>query len=148
MDTILYLLRFVHSWTRWILFAVAIVALVYFAVGWLQSRPWTKFSQTLLIIFSSLVGLQWIVGIVQLVGLGSETGFGVRHYWEHLTVQTIALIVAHLHFRWRRQTLADTVRYRNGFLLLTGVLVLMIVGVLVLPQGIQWQLRGFVPPSP
>ncbi len=134
--------RFLHSWNRWLLLIVTLVALLYFARGWLQARPWTKQAQTLLTVFSSLIGLQWVLGLILLLALASVTGLGVRHYWEHLTVQTIALAVAHLHMRWRRQDLDDRTRYKRGFLLIVAVLVLVIVGIMLLPATIQWRLVG------
>lgn len=140
--TIEQIVRFLHSWNRWLLVAAALVTLLYFARGWLTSQPWTKRSQTLLTLFSSLVDLQWLLGLILLISFGSVTGFGIRHYWEHLTMQTIAVIVAHLHVRWRKQELEDKSRYQRGFLLVIGVLVLIVVGIMVLPAGIQWRTIG------
>jgi hypothetical protein len=140
--TIEQIFRFLHSWNRWLLVAVALITLLYFARGWLTSRPWTKNAQALLTGFSSLVDLQWLLGLILLISFGSMTGLGIRHYWEHLTIQTIAVVVAHLHVRWRKQTLEDKSRYQRGFLLVIGVLVLIFVGIMVLPAGIQWRAIG------
>lgn len=140
--TVEQIFRFLHSWNRWLLVAVALIALLYFARGWLTSQPWTKHGQTLLTIFSSLVDLQWLLGLILLIIFGGITGFGIRHYWEHLAMQTIAVFVAHLHVRWRKKTLADKSRYQRGFLLVIAVLVLIFVGIMVLPSGIQWRTIG------
>ena len=140
--TIEQVFRFLHSWNRWLVVAAALIILVYFARGWLTAQPWTKRAQTLLTIFSSLVDLQWVLGLILLLSYGSVTGFGVRHYWEHLTMQTIAVIVAHLHVLWRKQTLEDKTRYKRGFLLVIGVLVLIFAGIMSLPAGIQWRAKG------
>lgn len=140
--TIEQIFRFLHSWNRWLLIAAAVVTLVYFARGWLTSQPWTKFARTLQTIFSSLVDLQWLLGLILLITFGSVTGFGIRHYWEHLTVQTIAVVVAHLHVRWRKKELEDKSRYQRGVLVVIAVLVLVFVGIMVLPTGIQWRTVG------
>lgn len=140
--TIEQIIRFLHSWNRWLLVAAALITLIYFARGWLASQPWTKTSQTLLTIFSSLVDLQWLLGLILLISYGSVNGFGIRHYWEHLTMQTIAVVVAHLHVRWRKKELEDKTRYQRGFLLVIAVLVLIFVGIMVLPAGIQWRAIG------
>ena len=140
--TIEQVFRFLHSWNRWLLVAAALITLLYFARGWLTAQPWTKRAQTLLTIFSSLVDLQWLLGLILLISFGSVTGFGVRHYWEHLTMQTIAVVVAHLHVRWRKKELEDKSRYQRGFLLVIGVLILIFVGIMVLPAGIQWRAIG------
>jgi hypothetical protein len=140
--TIEQIFRFLHSWNRWLLIVAAVIALVYFARGWLTSQPWTKFARTLQTIFSSLVDLQWLLGLILLISYGSITGFGIRHYWEHLTVQTIALVVAHLHVRWRKKELEDKTRYQRGFLVVIAVLILIFVGIMALPAGIQWRTVG------
>lgn|SRR5690606_2297155 len=140
--TIEQIFRFLHSWNRWLLVAAAIITLLYFARGWLTAQPWTKRSQTLLTIFSSLVDLQWLLGLILLISYGSMTGFGIRHYWEHLIIQTIAVIVGHLHARWRKKELEDKTRYQRGFLLVIAVLVLIFVGIMTLPAGIQWRTLG------
>jgi hypothetical protein len=57
-------------------------------------------------------------------------------------VQTIALVVAHLHVRWRKKELEDKTRYQRGFLVVIGVLILIFVGIMVLPAGIQWRTLG------
>ena len=140
--TIEQIFRFLHSWNRWLLVVVTLLTLLYFARGWLTSQPWTKYAQRLLSIFSGLVDLQWLLGLILLISFGSMTGFGIRHYWEHLIIQTIAVVVAHLHVRWRKQALEDRGRYQRGFLLVIGVLVLLFVGISVLPAGIQWRAFG------
>lgn len=133
------ILRFAHSWNRWMLVLIVAISLVYFAYGWSQGKAWTKRGQTLLSIFSSLVGLQWLLGLGLLIAYGSVTGFGVRHYWEHLTMQTIALAVAHLHVSWRKKEYGDLTRYKRGILLVAGVLLIIVIGIMVLPAGMQWR---------
>ncbi|MFQ3672316.1 MAG: hypothetical protein SNJ83_01820 [Aggregatilineales bacterium] len=137
MDTFL---RYTHSGLRWVVVAVLIAALLYMLYGWLAKRPWDRRGQILLSAFSGLVGLQWIVGLVFLVVWGSQTGFGIRHYWEHLFAQTLALAVAHLHYMWRRREMADVVRYRNNFLAVLGTFGLIFVGILALPETMRWRL--------
>jgi uncharacterized membrane protein SirB2 len=140
--TIEQVFRFLHSWNRWFLVVVALITVLYFVRGWLTAQPWTKVAQRLQTLFTSLVDLQWLLGLILLISFGSMTGFGARHYWEHLTMQTVAVVVAHLHMRWRKQALEDKSRYQRGFLLVIAVLVLIVVGIMVLPAGIQWRAIG------
>jgi hypothetical protein len=139
------ILRVLHSGVRWVVVIIALVALVYMALGFIQKREWDKRAQTFLTMFSSTIGLQWMIGIVFLISWGSLTGFGIRHYWEHLVVQTIALGVAHMHFSWRKRDMSANMRYRNGALLILGVFGLIFIGILVLPAGIQWRLYTGAP---
>lgn len=133
------LLRFLHSWIRWGVLAVAVVAIVWMVLGLVQRRRYEKTGNTLMTIFSSLIGAQWIIGLVFVGVYGARVGFGVRHFWEHLTVMTVALAVAHGHMAWKRREIPDPVRFRNNLLVVVGTLVLVIIGILTLPSGIQWR---------
>ncbi len=143
METLMTLARVLHSWTRWAFVIVAVVALVIFVLGLLQRQPWSKRAHSILNAYGSLLGLQWLFGVILLVSYGSVAGFNQRHLWEHLTIQTVAMIVANVHHAWRRRELADSVRWRNGLIVIVVSLVLAIVGIVLLPVGIQW--RFFVP---
>lgn len=140
--SLISIVQFLHSWLRWIFVIVAIVGLVYFLINWLQQKPWVKQGQTMLTIFSSTLGLQWIIGLVLFLAYLSA-GSSSRTQVEHLVPQTIALIVAHMHFSWRRREMADATRWRNGFLLIVAVLVIIVIGISVLPSELQW--RFYVP---
>ncbi|MCC6616947.1 MAG: hypothetical protein IT320_25980 [Anaerolineae bacterium] len=140
--SLISIVQFLHSWLRWIFVIVAIVGLVYFLINWLQQKPWVKQGQTMLTIFSSTLGLQWIIGLVLFLAYLSA-GSSSRTQVEHLVPQTIALIVAHMHFSWRRREMADATRWRNGFLLMVAVLVIIVIGISVLPSELQW--RFYVP---
>lgn len=138
--TIEDMFRFIHSWNRWLLVGVTLLSLIYLGRGWFTAQPWTKHSQTLLKIFSSLVGIQWVLGAVLLANLGSITGLVVPHYWEHLTIQSIGLGVSYLHVMWREKELDDKTRYKRSFLMIISVLILTVVGIMALPADIQWRL--------
>lgn len=131
--------QFLHSWLRWIFLVIAVIALVYFLINWMQKKPWVKQGQTLLTMFSSTLGLQWILGLVLFLAYQIPAGFTIRHQWEHLVPQTIALIVAHMHFSWRRREMPDANRWRNGFLLIVAVLIIIVIGITVLPAARQWR---------
>ncbi len=143
METIMLLSRLLHSWTRWLVVVVAVVALVVFILGLIQNRPWNQNANRLLNAYSSLLGLQWLFGAVLLIAYGSLTGFGQRHLWEHLFIQTVAVVIANAHHGWRRRDLADSVRWRNGLIVIAVSLILALIGVFLLPVAIQW--RFFVP---
>jgi hypothetical protein len=131
--------QFLHSWARWIFLVVAIVAIVYFIMGLVQSKPWVKQGQTFLSIFSSLIGLQWILGLILFLLYQVPAGFGIRHQWEHFVTMTIVLVIAHVHYAWRRREMRDAARWRNGLLLLVGTLILIVAGISVLPAALQWR---------
>ena len=137
--TVLDIVQFIHSWLRWLFVIVALAAVVYFVLGLVQRKAWDRRAQTLLTVFSSTIGLQWIVGLILFLLHQLPAGFSIRHQWEHLVMQTIALGIAHIHFSWRRRQMPDANRWRNGLILIVGVIILIIVGITVLPGAIQWR---------
>jgi hypothetical protein len=67
------------------------------------------------------------------------TGFGIRYYWEHLVVMTIAVFVSSLPFRWRRVELASRARYGRLLGAIGATILLVIIGIATLPPVIQWR---------
>jgi hypothetical protein len=136
--------RFLHSWARWLFLALVVGGLVYFALGLIRKQAWTKQAQTILTSFSSLLGVQWVLGIVLLIPVLTARGdFGARQHWEHVFAQTVALGLAHLHFRWRRNAdMPDANRWRNGLLLIGGVTLIVVVGIMSVNPlvGNAWRL--------
>jgi hypothetical protein len=143
MNTVMTIARVLHSWTRWIFLLVAVVALVVFIAGLVRRQPWSERAEALLNGYGSVLSLQWVFGVFLLISWGSLVGFGQRHFWEHLTVQTIGMIVANAHHGWRRREMPDVTRWRNGLLVIVVSLVLILIGVFLLPPQIQW--RFYVP---
>jgi len=139
MDLVMSLLRFAHSWTRWLVLIVTVIAVAYLILALAQRKGWVKPGPALMSAFSSLIGLQWIIGLIFLVVFGSQTGFGVRHYWEHLTVMTIALVTAHGHFMLRRRAMPDSRRQGIYLALIVVTTLLVVVGIFALPETIQWR---------
>lgn len=143
MEELMVIARVLHSWTRWVFLIVALVAVIIFVQGWFQKRSWTARAGTALTIYGSVLSLQWLFGLALLISWGSIAGFNQRHFWEHLVVQTLAVIVANAHHGWRRREMADAKRWRNGLLVILISLALVVVGIIALPVTIQW--RFFVP---
>ncbi len=139
MEVVIEVLRYLHSWTRWLVVGIAVVTVVYFAVRLATRGEYDILSARLMTAFSGLISLQWLIGIVFLVTLGSMTGFGIRHYWEHLVTMTIAVGVASMHFRWRRLELAPSARYGRLLGVIAGTILLLIIGIATLPPAIQWR---------
>lgn len=129
-------LRHTHSLVRWLVVIAAIAAVVKLTLGLAQKSVFDNLTQRIMRIFSGLISLQWLIGLIFLIAYGSVVGFGLRHFWEHLVVMTIAVGVAQMHNRWKN---ADApTRYRNTLLLVIGALALVFIGVALLPQG--WRL--------
>jgi len=128
-------LRHTHSLVRWLVVIVAIVALVKLALGLVQKASYDALTKRIMVIFSGVITLQWVIGLVFLVVIGGITGFGLRHYWEHLVVMTIAVGLSHMHNSKRWRDAADHIRFRNSLIIIVVVLMLVFIGVILLPQG-------------
>lgn len=133
--TLITALRHTHSLVRWLVVLTTVVAIVRLAMGYFGGGAYDGLTRRIMVIFSGAVTLQWVIGLVFLIAYGSVIGFGQRHFWEHLVVMTLALGLSHMHNSKRWRSLADRLRYRNSLLLVLGVLLLVIIGVALLPQG-------------
>jgi len=118
--------RFLHSWTRWLVLIAAAAVVLVLVFNLIQKKAYAKPASSIMAAFSGLVGLQWVLGMLLLVVLGSTTGFDQRHYWEHLFSTTLALVAAHGHYMLRRRTLADTRRQAIYLTLVVVTLVLIV----------------------
>ncbi len=127
------IVRYTHSIVRWIVVVITVVAIIKLIAGVVQGNAFDALAQRLMLAFSMGVTLQWVVGLVLLVSLGSVTGFGFRHFWEHAGIMTVAVALAHMHNRWKNAS--DSTRYRASLAIVVIVLVLVFAGVALLPQG-------------
>lgn len=130
----------IHSWLRWIVVLVAVIALVRFAMGLARHQAYDKMSNGLMQGFSGLLDLQATVGLVYLLVSGfGGAGFPMPRI-EHAVTMIVAVVVAHLPARWK--SAADPVRYRRGLLAVLGALLLIAAGVYSLGGGAsRWQFR-------
>lgn len=133
------IIRFLHSWVRWLVVLAAVLDVAYFAVYWLRAGSYGATARRLMNLFAGLITLQWLLGVILLVVLGAQTGFGVPHYWEHLTVMTLAVFVANVPNMLRRRQLTDSQRYLVNVASILVVTVLVIVGIFLLPEPIRWR---------
>ena len=113
-----------HSGVRWLVVLITVAALVKLVLGIVQKQPYDKLTQRMMTAFSGLTSLQWLLGIILMIVLGT---FSSGQIWSHAGTMTIAVAVSHLHNRWKKAE--DPVRYRMSLLVVLAVLVLVVVGV-------------------
>jgi hypothetical protein len=134
-ETIVNILLLVHSWLRWVIFIVAVIAIVRFLWGWLGGREYKGMDRGLMAGFSGLMDLQATLGLILLLWSGfSGLGFP-RYRLEHAFVMIAAAVVAHLSARWKNAE--HSIRFRNHVLLIAISLVLVVIGIAVLPGGLS-----------
>ena len=122
-----------HSYLRWLILLIGLVAVIRFTYGWLRGSAFTGVDRGLTAAFGWLIVLQAFFGLVLLFGL-AKTGEGypmVR--FEHAGFMAVVIILAHLPARWKNA--ADDVRFRNALLCVLGALLLVYLGVARLPGG-------------
>ncbi len=124
------LILVLHEVTSGILVLIALWALYKLGRGLSRKTPYDVTAQRLMTAFSIGAGLQCMVGIGLLVTIGN---FNRAGFWIHAGTMLVSTAVATLHRRWRGAP--DAVRYRNGLLLVVGVVTLMVVGILLLAVG-------------
>ncbi len=115
-----------HSLWRWVVLALAIIALLKFALGWLQKKNPDTLDRRLLLAFTASLDLQVLLGIILIVNL-FLTGASNRTALEHTIVMLVAAVVAHTSAIWRKR--ADNLFLRNNAAIVLVTLLLIIVGV-------------------
>jgi uncharacterized membrane protein YphA (DoxX/SURF4 family) len=129
------ILLMLHSILRWIILLVAVVAVIKFALGWLQGGTFKGMDRGLMSGFSGLMDLQTTLGIIFLLWSGF-TGAGFRMYRiEHGITMIVAATLAHLSARWKNAD--DKTRFRNNLFIIIATLVLVLVGIASLPGGLS-----------
>lgn len=131
MDIVLFL----HSWVRWAILLIAVIAAIKFLLGWLNKNDAAKSDRALMSAFSGLIDVQVLLGLILLV---IEADFSFPHI-EHLITMLVAAVVAHLPMRWRNAMGAQVLR--NNLMVIVVAILLIIAGVASLP-GNRWVLRG------
>jgi hypothetical protein len=116
-----------HSYLRWLILLIGLVAVIRFTYGWLRGSGFQGVDRGLLAAFGWLIVLQALFGLALLFGL-AKTGEGypmVR--FEHAGFMAVVIILAHLPARWKEAE--DSIRFRNAMLCILGALVMIYFGV-------------------
>ena len=125
------LLLTIHSFMRWLILVVALVAIIKFALGWWRGEKFKSMDRGLASGFSGLMDLQATLGLVFLVWSGlAGAGFPMYRI-EHAVTMAIAAAVGHLSARWKNAE--DKIRFRNSLFIVLDVLILVFIGVMRLP---------------
>ncbi len=123
-----------HSGVRWLVVIVTLAVLIKLILGLVRKSDYDQLTYRLMIAFSGLATVQWLIGIILFLVLSGSFSSGTR--WEHALTMTIAVGVSHMHMRWRRAP--GSIRYRTSLIIVVVALVLIFIGVARLPQG--WRL--------
>ena len=129
MDTLLA----IHSFVRWIIMFVAVVAIIKFAISWAGNSLFKAMDRGLASGFSGFMDLQVLLGLIYFIWNGiAVTGFPTYRIL-HMVTMIIAAAVAHLPSRFK--VLNDKLRFQYSLLAIVGSLVLVFIGISFLPNG-------------
>ncbi|MCU0482400.1 MAG: hypothetical protein MUE54_14490 [Anaerolineae bacterium] len=112
-----------HSGVRWLVVLMTVVAFGWLLFRYVQNQSYDKRTHIIMASWAGLIGLQWILGIVLMLVLGTFTGM----QWSHAVILTIALAVAHVYVPLKKRP--DKVRFMGGLWSIVTVGVLVFVGV-------------------
>lgn len=128
-----------HDVLRWLLLVSLVVTLAKYLAGWLGNHSWKKTDNILGIVFTSLMDLQLLTGLVLYFFLSPLTkiafsDFGaamknadLRFYAvEHFSMMLIAVILVHIGRAKSKKATSDKAKFKIGsiFFLIAFVLIL------------------------
>lgn len=126
MDILLTL----HSIVRWIIIAVAALAIIKFTIGWAGNQSFKGMDRGLASAFSGLMDLQVVLGLIYFIWNGMAVAGFPSYRILHMIVMIIAAVVAHIPARLKNLT--DKLRFLYSMLIILGALVLIFIGIAVL----------------
>lgn len=115
----------IHGELRWLVALAAFVVIVKFLIGWLGKREYASIDRTLLMIFTILLDINVLLGLIILFFGGGFTGPRL----EHATTMILAAIAGHMTALWRK-TPDSSKKYRNQLLMVALALLLVLMGVI------------------
>jgi hypothetical protein len=131
-----------HDVLRWLLLVSLAVTLVKYLAGWFGNKPWKKTDNILGIVFTSLMDLQLLTGLVLYFFLSPITklalsDFGgamknadLRFYAvEHFAMMLIAVVLVHIGRAKSKKAKTDQGKFKIASIFFLIALVLMIVGI-------------------
>ena len=131
-----------HDVLRWLLLVSLAVTLVKYLAGWFGNQPWKKTDNILGIVFTSLMDLQLLTGLVLYFFLSPVTklalsDFGgamknadLRFYAvEHFSMMLIAVVLVHIGRAKSKKANTDQGKFKIATIFFLIALVLMVVAI-------------------
>ena len=128
-----------HNTLRWLILLSLVITLVKYISGWLRNQRWEKTDNVLGIVFTSLMDLQLLTGLVLYFFLSPITKLamsdfgaamkdsGIRFYAvEHFSMMLIAVVLVHIGRAKSKKAKTDLAKFKTAtiFYLLALVIIL------------------------
>lgn len=142
-----------HSILRWAVLIAGLVVVVWEIAGWLGNRPWESINDRLGLIYTSLMDLQLLIGLLLYFVLSPLTrqafqDFGAAmsnsalRFWavEHILVMVIAVILAHVGRSRSKKAVDPRAKHRTAaiFFGLAFIAMLLAIPWPFLASGRPW----------
>ncbi|MFA5328991.1 MAG: hypothetical protein WC384_14455 [Prolixibacteraceae bacterium] len=131
-----------HSWLRWLLLISLVVTIGKYLAGWLGNQPWRKTDNALGIVFTSLMDLQFLIGLVLYFFLSPVTIMalsdfgaamkddGLRFYAvEHFLMMLIAVVLAHIGRAKSKKSQTDKGKFKTATIFFILALALIVAAI-------------------
>ncbi|MBL7967988.1 MAG: hypothetical protein JNK09_13390 [Prolixibacteraceae bacterium] len=131
-----------HDTLRWLLLLSLVTTLVKYLIGWMGNQPWKKTDNLMGIIFTSLMDLQLLVGLVLYFFLSPITEFALNDFGaamkdtelrfyavEHFLMMLIAVILVHIGRAKSKKAATDAGKFKIATLFYGLALVVMLVAI-------------------
>ena len=129
-----------HSWLRWLVLLVGLVAVVRAVSGRSSGRPWSRADDGFGAAFTGLLDLQMLLGLIMYFALSPITMEGMRdmgaamgntglRFWtiEHPFGMIVAIAVAHIGRTRIRKTTDSVRRHRTALIFFTIALIVIVI---------------------
>ena len=137
MSVIVQYASLIHSYWRWVVLVVGIIAAIKFAMGWFGAGKVQAFDKQLAAWFAIAMTIQFVLGLINLLGFISIGAFNPRIHMEHAVYGLIATGLSHA-IPMRKDMRPDVARFRMGFVFVVAALIVVIVSVIRLRGGWTW----------
>jgi hypothetical protein len=131
-----------HDILRWVLLLSMAITLLKYLAGWMGNKSWTKSDNVLGIVFTSLMDLQLLIGLVLYFFLSPVTkmamsDFGaamkdsnLRFYAvEHFTMMLIAVVLVHIGRAKSKKAKSDIAKFRIASIFYLIALVVILAAI-------------------
>jgi hypothetical protein len=131
-----------HDTLRWLLLLSLVTTLVKYLIGWFGNQHWKKTDNLMGIVFTSLMDLQLLTGLVLYFFLSPITklalsDFGsamknadLRFYAvEHIFMMLIAVVLVHIGRAKSKKAIADHAKFRIATIFYGLALVIMLAAI-------------------
>ena len=120
-----------HSGLRYLILAVAAVAIVVYGLALTKERPQTSFDRILMSVFTGLLDLQLVLGVALIV-------FGILYpaLIGHIAMMVLAVVVAHAAGVISRKTTEARKAHSMRLAGVLGALVLILGGIMAIGRSI------------